>query len=151
METTEMSIETLNDLVQINNDRIEGYSRAVEALKDEDADLRTLFTSLIDDSRRYKMALSTEVSALGADIANDTTTSGKIYRAWMSVKTAFTGIDRKSVLESCEYGEDAAQKAYKSALSDEELPAYISEMISNQQLELKAAHDKVKALRDSAQ
>jgi uncharacterized protein (TIGR02284 family) len=66
----------------------------------------------------------------------------------MDVKTAFTGHDRHTVLENCEYGEDAAQKAYKSALETEDLPAYLIQLISKQQVELRAAHDEVKALRD---
>jgi len=41
-------IEELNDLVEINNDRIKGYTRAIEELKDEDGDLKTLFAGMID-------------------------------------------------------------------------------------------------------
>jgi len=67
----------------------------------------------------------------------------------MNVKAAFTGKDRHSILESCEYGEDAAQKAYKSAATSSKLPGYLKEMISKQQNSLKNAHDEVKAMRDT--
>ena len=77
-----------------------------------------------------------------------TTNSGKIYRVWMDVKALFTGHDRQTVLENCEFGEDAAQKAYKMALETDDLPAYLFAMISKQKQELKTAHDEVKALRD---
>ena len=50
METTAMTSEVLNDLIQINNDRIEGYEKALKELKDEDADLKDLFISMIDES-----------------------------------------------------------------------------------------------------
>jgi hypothetical protein len=33
----------------------------------------------------------------------------------MDVKVSFSGNDRQAILESCEFGEDAAQKAYKDA------------------------------------
>lgn len=36
METTKETIEILQDLIRINNDRITGYERAIEELKDED-------------------------------------------------------------------------------------------------------------------
>jgi uncharacterized protein (TIGR02284 family) len=149
MQTTVETAEILNDLIQINNDRINGYQNALKELKEEDADLKQLFIAMIDQSHTCKMELATEVAADGQDIETGTTNSGKIYRAWMDVKAVFTGHDRKTVLANCEFGEDAAQKAYKSALSDEELPAYIHTILSEQQVALKSSHDTIKALRDS--
>jgi len=150
METKEATIDILNDLVQINNDRIAGYERAIKEASDENADLKELFTRYISDSHQCKMELGTEIQALGDDMDTDSTTSGKIYRAWMDVKAAFTGHDRKAILDSCEYGEDAAQKAYKEALNDEELPAFLRETITRQKMRLRTAHDEIKAMRDSA-
>jgi uncharacterized protein (TIGR02284 family) len=149
MENTKATVEILNDLVQINNDRIEGYQRASKDLKDDEGELKTLFTSLIGDSQRYKLALGTEIGALGNDIETSTTTSGKIHRAWLDVKAAFTGHDTHDVLEECEFGEDAILKAYRTALEDENLPAYLRETVSKQEGELLDAHDQIKALRDS--
>lgn len=149
MQATVETIEVLNDLIQINNDRIEGYEKALKELKTEDADLKALFSSMISESHEIRLALGTEVSALGGDMDRSTTTSGKIYRAWMDVRAAFTGNDRHTVLANCEAGEDAAQRAYKTALEDEDLPAYLREMISEQQVTLKASHDQIKALRDA--
>lgn len=148
METRTISAEVLNDLIQINNDRIAGYERAIEELKPEDADLRTLFVKMIGESHKHKMALATEVQALGEDVEQGTTNSGKIYRAWMDVKAIFTGHDRKTVLNNCEFGEDAAQKAYKMALN-EEIAANIRNLISDQKAALRQSHDEIKRLRDS--
>ncbi len=148
METKTISAEVLNDLIQINNDRIAGYERAIEELKEGDADLKALFVKMIGESHQHKMALATEVQAMGEDAEEGTTTSGKIYRAWMDVKAVFTGNDRKTVLENCEFGEDAAQKAYKMAL-EEELPANIRTLVSDQKAALRQSHDEIKRLRDS--
>ena len=148
MENNQNAIEVLNDLIQINNDRITGYERAIKELKGGDEDLKTLFLSFIDQSRNIKIALGTEVQVLGGDMEKGTTGSGKIYRAWMDVKAMFTGHDRQTVLDNCEFGEDAAQKAYKSALETEKLPAYLFTLINRQKTELKSAHDEVRALRD---
>ena len=149
MTTTDTTTEILNDLVAINNDRIEGYERAIKELADEDADLKQLFLSMIDESRQLKMELGNEVQIGGESIETGTTASGKLYRVWMDVKAAFSGHDRKSVLANCEYGEDAAQKAYANAINEEGLPKYIVEMLSNQKNILKKSHDEIKALRDA--
>ncbi|MBP8067745.1 MAG: DUF2383 domain-containing protein, partial [Pedobacter sp.] len=82
METRTENAEILNDLVQINNDRVAGYEKAIAELKFEDADLKTLFVKMIGESHTHKMALATEVQALGEEIETGTTNSGKIYRAW---------------------------------------------------------------------
>jgi len=148
MQNNNETIEVLNDLIQINNDRIVGYERAIKETKEEDDDLKVLFASMIAESHRHKIALATEVQAFGADVENGTTTSGKIYRAWMDVKAVFTGHDRHAVLENCEAGEDAAQKAYRTALGHEDLPAYIRELLIQQQETLRESHDEIKALRD---
>ncbi len=148
MENNQKVAEVLNDLIQINNDRINGYERALKELKDNDEDLKDIFIGYIDESRDLRNALGTEVEVLGVKMDEGTTSSGKIYRAWMDVKTLFTGNDRQTVLNNCEYGEDAAQKAYKSALGTENLPAYIFALINRQKDALKKSHDEIKALRD---
>lgn len=148
METTSITVENLNDLIRIHNDRIAGYEHALKQLQQDDAELKQVFTNLIGESHEFKMELGTEIGALGGDIETDTSLSGKIHRAWISLKEAFGGTN-KTLLENCEYGEDILQKAYKSALEDEHLPAYLQQILVRQQSILKAAHDKVKVLRDS--
>ncbi|HEY1871396.1 MAG TPA: PA2169 family four-helix-bundle protein [Chitinophagaceae bacterium] len=148
MENNQKVAEVLNDLIQINNDRISGYEKAIKELNDVDEDLRGIFTAYIDQSRNFRNALGKEVQTLGADMDKGTTSNGKIYRTWMDVKALFTGHDRQTVLNSCEYGEDAAQKAYKSALDTQNLPAYLFALINRQKDELKKSHDEIKALRD---
>jgi uncharacterized protein (TIGR02284 family) len=148
MKNKEAIAETLNDLVQINNDRIVGYEKAMHELKDEDGDLKTLFVEMIHESHTLKMALSTELNVLGSETESGTTASGKIYRVWMGVKAVFSGHNRVAILENCEYGEDAAQAAYTSALEGEALPHHIQLILQEQKAVLKAAHDKIKYLRD---
>ncbi len=141
--------ETLNDLVQINNDRIVGYEKAVGQLSAEDVDLKAIFLKMADESRGYVSQLNEYVFRLGDKPARDTTVSGKIYRVWMDVKNTFSGHDRKSILESCEFGEDAAQKAYDLALkSDAEIDADTRQLIMEQKNSLKNSHDIIKKYRD---
>jgi uncharacterized protein (TIGR02284 family) len=149
MATNDNLIGVLNDLIRINNDRIEGYQRANNDARDIDVDLRSVFTRMADESRQYAAELIQEVVKLGGEPATGTTASGKIYRAWMNVKATFTGHDRESVLAACEFGEDAAQKAYDTALeSDAEMTADVRQLIANQKASLKTSHDLIKKYRD---
>ena len=150
MQNNEELIEVLNDLIRINNDRIEGYEKAMNETKDIDADLKTLFRRMADQSRMNKSELIQEVQKRGggADV-NSTTNSGKIYRAWMSVKATFSGKDRKSVLAACEFGEDAAQKAYQEALESETtMDVDVRQLVVKQKSTLKESHDLIKRHRD---
>ena len=151
MENISRTIEILGDLILINNDRIEGYERALKEIENDpaNADLIPMFLRFIDDSRRYKVELGTEIAVLGSEMNKGTTVPGKLHRAWMSIKEAFTGHDRHSILEECEFGEDAIKKTYQEALNEEVLAAYIREILMEQEAELIEAHDEIKELRDS--
>ena len=146
--------EILNDLIRINNDRIEGYSKAAAQAKDQD--LQSLFSQFAQQSRQFANELRGLINDKGNSedrkdkVTDQTTASGKIYRTWMDVKATFSGGNRKSVLAACEFGEDAAQKAYRSALEEEELGSDVRGVIESQKATLLEAHDQVKMMRDTA-
>jgi uncharacterized protein (TIGR02284 family) len=149
MTNNEKIAETLNDLVKINNDRITGYEKAADQLQSEDVDLKATFLKMAGESRDHVAELEDHILDLGDTPSSDTTVAGKIYRAWMDVKNTFSGSDRKSILETCEYGEDAAQKAYNEALeTDAEMDADIRQLIMEQKNSLKSSHDIIKKYRD---
>src|SRR6478672_8447003 len=114
---TEKTIDALNELIQINNDRIEGYTTASD--ETEDFDLKTFFSQLKSTSIQINSELRAEVSRLGGTPTDETRVTGKFFRAWMDVKAAITGNDRKLILDSCEYGEDVAKGTYQDILSNE--------------------------------
>ncbi|MEP6926580.1 MAG: PA2169 family four-helix-bundle protein [Ginsengibacter sp.] len=150
MNTNEKLTEVLNDLIKINNDRTTGYENASEEAKSIDVDLHATFNKMADQSRKYAAELTNEVQKFGVEPATGTTSGGKIHRAWMDVKATFSGKDRQAILESCEFGEDAAQKAYRAALaSDAEISADTRQLITEQQSSLKASHDIIKKFRDA--
>jgi len=154
MTTTEVTTEILYDLIAINNDRIKGYEKASSELTPEDSDLQPVFGRMISESRTLKTELEHELHQSGGfdpDVdTNETTFGGKIYRTWMDVKATFSGNSRKAVLDSCEYGEDAAQDAYKEALEDFEISGTARALISDQKTKLRRSHDEIKALRDAS-
>ena len=148
MSQNENNVDVLNDLIRINNDRIEGYQKAIDESKDLDIDLKTIFSKMTDESRDYVDELRTAISENGGEVATGTTASGKVYRAWMDVKSTFTGKDRKAILELCEFGEDAAQEAYRKALATEGLSPNVMSLVQEQQASLKNSHDIIKKYRD---
>ena len=115
MESNEKIVDSLNELIQINNDRIEGYERASKEPNES------------------------------------TTASVKVFRVWMDFKAALTGKDRKAILSSCEFGEDAAQEVYDDIIkSGIGLPTDVMQIISSQKTTLRMDHDEIKKLRDLA-
>jgi uncharacterized protein (TIGR02284 family) len=150
METKEKAIEVLNDLIEINNDRIDGFDRASKELGEGDSDLKALFSKFANDSRRNVQELSAAVSQAGGEVETGNSASGTIHRAWLEVRATFSGHDRKSILEECERGEDAIKKAYRDALTEDNgLSTQSSQLIAQQQQVINEGHDRIKALRDS--
>src|SRR5262245_35180996 len=81
MQNNEELILVLNDLVRINNDRMEGYIKALEETDPDNGDLLPVFRDFIEQSRNYKQALQHEViHAGGKPVDAEATGGGKIYR-----------------------------------------------------------------------
>ncbi|MDD2477214.1 MAG: PA2169 family four-helix-bundle protein [Dysgonamonadaceae bacterium] len=149
MTTLENQARILNDLILINNDRVIGYQKAMEELKDEDSDLNLLFQEKVNQSLDFKTELVDKVISTGLKVEDGTTNAGKIYRIWMDVKAFFGGSDRKVVLDNCEDGEDAALAAYNDALTSEGLSAETRSMLTKHHAALKISHNRIKALREA--
>lgn len=141
-------VDDLNDLVKINNDRIQGYEKAVEDT--EDAQLDDLFRHYIIQSQNFRSQLAehiVRIDGLAVSDATSTDVSSKVHRAWIDIKAAVTGKDLSTVLSSVEFGENAAVEAYQDAIEKDHIPAYIKEDLQKQLTELKQAHDKIIALK----
>ncbi len=146
-EEKEKIVGVLNNLVQINNDRIEGYGHAEEST--EDVDLKVLFNRMMSKSQILNVVLSEEVLKYSGKPTESTTLLGKAFRVWMDLKATLTGKDRKAILESCEFGEEAAQETYADAIKDSEfLPVNVVKMISYQKAQLLDDLNHVKFLRE---
>jgi uncharacterized protein (TIGR02284 family) len=148
---TDESIEVLNNLIVINNDRIEGYKTAYSETYEEE--LRSLFSMLEQTSMKCKTDLEAEVKRLGGTPEEGTKTSGKFYRVWMDIKAAVTGSDHKTILNSCEYGEKIAINAYEDAL-DEDIDDITFEqraMLNSHLTMIKTDYEKVRAMQDMAE
>lgn len=149
MNTTANATGVLNDLIEINNDRVAGFEKAIADIKDENIDLKEVFQRYAAQSRRNSEELAALVGNAD-EVETGNSVSGTLHRAWIDVKSLFGGSDRASILSEAERGEDAIKKAYQDALSSEDLPADALSTVQSQATEINAAHDEIKALRDAA-
>ena len=150
MDMQESMNETLNDLVMINNDRIAGYEKAISELNGLDIDLKAIFEGMKKESAGYKAELTKVIEESGGLVEDDTTSAGKIYRAWMDIKSTMSDSDRHSVLASCEFGEDAALRAYDAALSSGSiLNTNVQSLVTEQRNALQKSHDLIKQQRNA--
>lgn len=138
----------LNDIIQINNDRIAGYEKAAKQLKESNDDLHNIFSAMALQSRQFVNELRVLLGKQGDKPDDETTVRGKIYRVWMDMKATFSSDDRKAALESCEYVEDAALKAYASALEEKDINSTLRTILETQRSFMKESHDKIRDLRN---
>lgn len=149
MENQQKTVEVLNDLIQINNDRADGFDRANKDLNDENIDLKAAFEKFSAGSRKNVTELAGLVGKQGENPDTGNTVLGTLHRAWIDVKAMFGGSDRHSMLQECERGEDAIKKAYKDALQENDLGEEVRNVLLSQQNEINFSHDVIKGLRDA--
>lgn len=153
MENNLNNPEIINDLIKINNDRIAGYKTALDLAHGLGLDmLRHIFANNILQSERFIDELTPFVLREGEQPTDETMLSGKLFRMWMSIKVNIAGNDRKSLLESCEKGEDAFKETYKKTLEDDDnnLSIDLNNILLNQLDNQIEAHNEIKNLRDNA-
>ena len=149
MENQEKTVEILNDLIQINNDRADGFDKAAKGLNDGNVDLKAVFEKFSSGSRKNVTELAGLVGKQGENPDTGNTILGSLHRAWIDIKATFGGSDRHSILEECERGEDAIKKAYADALQENNLSGEVRELLLSQQKEINTSHDVIKGLRNA--
>ncbi|MEY2479993.1 MAG: hypothetical protein QOI04_920 [Verrucomicrobiota bacterium] len=138
-------ISTINSLIETLKDGQEGFKQAAEAVKD--AELKSLFNQFSQQRSKFASELQNEARLFGeAKPETSSSAAGAMHRTWINIKSAITSGDDHAILEECERGEDSAVKEYKKAM-EENLP--IRDVVSRQYSEVKAAHDRIRDLRDA--
>ena len=140
--------DTLRDLIETLRDGHQGFIELEKNLKDPEA--RKLFREETLARAGFAAELENELHHFGVkDVkAASSSTAGRLHRAWGELKSRLGGGDH-ALLATAEQGEDEAKHAYEDALTKEDLPLPLREILLRQQRHILAAHDRVKALRDS--
>jgi uncharacterized protein (TIGR02284 family) len=146
-ETNDKAISVLNELIETLKDGSKGFATAAEDAKD--ISLKALFAKYASQRNSFAADLEGLVRSQGAKPADSGHISAAVHRGWLNLKAAVSGNDDKAILNECERGEDYAKKAYADALK-EDIPGEIRAVVERQGTEVKAAHDKVRDLRDKA-
>jgi uncharacterized protein (TIGR02284 family) len=148
METSKTT-DLLNNLIELNNDRVAGFEKAISDIKDENIDLKELFQRYAEQSRKNGQELAALVGN-HAEVETGNSIAGTLHRAWIDIKSLFGGSDRASILSEAERGEDAIKKGYQDALSSGDLSSEAAAVVSQQSVGIKQAHDEVRNLRNAA-
>jgi uncharacterized protein (TIGR02284 family) len=140
-------ISVLDELIETLKDGQQGFRQAAESVRDPK--LKSLFRDYSDQRSRFVTALQTEARKFGEDKPDDdSSAAGALHRGWINLKSAVTGGDEHAILTECERGEDSAVEEFQKAVEDD-LPPTLQEIVSHQYAEIKAAHDRIKDLRDA--
>ena len=150
MNASSTTASLLNKLLQTNNDRNLTYTKAAADVSE--LDLKTIFLTLSDESKKNALELTRELMKLGAVVdAHATSVAGRVYRTWINLKTFLTGRDRSTIIQSCKSGEVAVQNIYRDAISSNELSTEVRQLIRNQQLGLKSSVDLISNYAERSQ
>jgi uncharacterized protein (TIGR02284 family) len=137
--------EIIQDLIESCRDGETGYLHAAGVA--DDAQLKSYFQAQSTERARFRMELTELIEGMGVDNPDTSgSTAAVLLRAWFELKDDFGGGDH-TLLESVEQGEDSAKERYEEALNSS-LPPNIQAVVRRQYTSLKAAHDRVRDLRD---
>lgn len=140
-------ISVLNELIETLKDGQEGFRQAADGVSDPK--LKSLFRDFAQQRSRFATALQAETRQHGeTEPETSSSATGALHRGWINLKSAITGGDEHAILAECERGEDSAVEEYKKALDDGLSPS-AHELVSRQFAEIKAAHDRIRSLRDA--
>lgn len=143
------TVEILNSLVEVNNDRIQGYETAIREAKD--SQLKVEFSLFIVTSKRCIMELCDEIKRLGGIPIGLNKTSGKFFRLWMDLEKTISENLHRALIDSCVFREDIAIGNYDDWLIDDvrnEVDERHNMMIRTQRTEIYREREKLKALRE---
>lgn len=141
------NVEMLTDLIDINNDRIAGYSKATEMLDgDQDADLLVIFDDYRQQSQQFKSQLIPMV-AREADDPDGVPSTGKMSRNWIGIPDTHQYNRRETILISCAKGEEECEKVFRLALENmESMDQQTVDMIESQAQLHALAYKKIQLL-----
>jgi uncharacterized protein (TIGR02284 family) len=140
--------DVIDNLIETLKDGQKGFKQAAEGVSNPA--LKSLFRDYSQQRSRFPTALQSEARQHGrTDPETSSSATGALHRGWINLKSAITGGDEHAVLAECERGEDSAVEEYKKALEDGLTPS-AQELVSRQFAEIKAAHDRIKSLRDAS-
>ena len=150
LETTttleDSTVETLQELIQLNIDSRDGFREAAEDV--DRFDLASEFRKFAEERDKQAEELKVYVELNNETPRKEGSYAAALHRTWINVKNSLAGDDVLAILQECERGEDVIKEAYEDALKSTAGSA-INDVLSTQMAQVKAVHDHVRDLRDA--
>jgi uncharacterized protein (TIGR02284 family) len=143
MENIQHNSTIVNDLIGINNERINNYTTALDALKDRNHELNFFLAKMLTQSHRFISELTTQTKAFAEKESGTNARTGAIYELWINVKEKLPVGDSHTISNSCKNDLLAVLNAYDHALGHSNLHPQLQELINRHKDELKASHVEV--------
>ncbi len=129
MKTQNEIISGVDDLIEVCNERKEGYEKAAENVKD--LNMKILFEKYAQQSFMFSQELlhftdKNTAKEIGTRFIADS------WRVWMDIKSALTNRSEKAILEACIAVEEVAIRNYKEVLEDNNLTNDIRNIVEKQ-------------------
>ena len=96
----EKIVDVLNDLLQITNDRIKGFSKVEDKVWEKYSSLKGDYDHMVSESQQMKTELHELIRNKGGEPDDSGTVLGSIHRGWIDVKNALVGDKAESTLEN---------------------------------------------------
>jgi uncharacterized protein (TIGR02284 family) len=146
---SENTVSVLNDLLQITNDRIEGFEKVEGKIWEKYPDIKAEYDRMISQSKMMKNELINLINDHDGNPNDSTSVAGSLHRTWIDIKNSFTiGSIEESTLSNVVFGEKAAMEAYQNALNSGELPSESYNLIKEQLHSLKVSYDQFKKIEE---
>ena len=137
------------DLLQTLEDGRLGFEKGAEKLDSTDSpQLASTFRKYSAQRAQFSSELTGVAAKYGDQLDESGSVAGTLHRGWLSLKDALSGSSPDGVLDAAEQGEDHAISEYEKACDDDISPE-LRTVVERQLTEIRAAHDDVKALRDT--
>jgi uncharacterized protein (TIGR02284 family) len=145
MHNTEHDIDTLNGLITVTIDSVDGYREAAKDASNET--FRTLFKDRANERDDVVDSLQAEVRALGGEANDDGSALAGAHRMFVNLREALTGGDDKAIIAEVERGEDHIKAKYEAALADTDISPDAAAAIRRCYQSVKEGHDQMRDLK----
>lgn len=107
-------LKALNELIEINYNRIENYKKAEQNM--DGGDLKNLFHGMLNESEHFATLLTEHVVKFGGEPAKSSTLIGKAHQIWVDFKASIIANNRELILNASEFGDKDTLEAYEAVL-----------------------------------
>lgn len=125
----------IKQIIEKNEDSVKGFEKAAENAKE--IGIKKYFEKRGEKRRLFIKTLHNATPALQTGTAEiEGSVKGSMHRAWMDVKTFFSGDNDDAMLEEAVRGDTSAIAEYNEILTDSMVPYRIKEIIREQRDEI---------------